>query len=232
MTAPFKERISYCNQLLFPLGLYPAFQVPAGVTVPAPFIVTRSVMDRLARPSGRSISTTAGYVRPTFHMRFANFTAQWRRLSGQPARRQFTGGTVYLDLTLAVYVQQRYSADDVITIILEHEMLHVADEIDIVKNYLPREFQNEAMINNYLIQKQPLLERTFQHYFVPRSGQPSRLQELVHNIWAAEHNRRGNRRDSDAEYHRYNRRVSLAFSPSAQTRTAIDPAKLPPCAQP
>ena len=99
-----------------------------------------------------SLSMVEGLVKPGLTLRFSNPTAQWRRspLPGVPDtghgpwQLKFTGGEVFLDFTLEIYLLRtaQYNPNDDLSVqifarLYEHELLHVLDAMDIVNNWLP-----------------------------------------------------------------------------------------------
>jgi hypothetical protein len=85
-----------------------------------------------------------------------------------------------------------------------HELLHVADEIDIVKNWLPPRLHADAFVQRHLSNAQPLDDGMYQRWFVR-----DEFQTWIHNsVWVPEHNRRGNLRDAAAQYRALNEAIN------------------------
>jgi hypothetical protein len=200
----FEPRVQYSNQLLLPLGLYPPIHVPPGMTVYAPIFVSAREMQRLA-PS-RTIRVVAGLTEVQFSLRFANFSHQWQqtRSGGSATRWQFQGGAVCLDLTVSLYVAEGFQQDArIFATIMEHELLHVYDEIDLVKRYMPAEAVRDQYVQRYLIERRVIDDSMFQHWF-----RSSGFEQWIRDgIWAPEHNRRGQVRDSGPEWNRYREKI-------------------------
>jgi hypothetical protein len=79
-----------------------------------------------------------------------------------PPTWSFQGGTVYFDLSLSVYVDEGFGQHpEALALVLEHEWLHVADEIETVTRYLPAQAPNNQHLRRYLIDGEPVDERRF-----------------------------------------------------------------------
>lgn len=202
-TVRFEPRVQYRNELLLPLGLYPPIRVPPGVSVRAPFFVSAQEMFRLA-PS-RTITVVGGLTKAEFSIRFPD-SAQWRqvRSGGAALRWQFQGGVVHLDVTLALYVAEGFQRDArVFATIMEHELLHVYDEIDLVTRYMPAQALNDQYTQRYLVQGREVDDSMFQRWFRGAGFE----QWIRDGIWVPEHNRRAQVRDSGPEWVRYREKI-------------------------
>lgn len=153
-----------------------------------------------------------GLTRADFSLRFSDFDRQWRRTrsGGGPASWVFQGGDVYLEVTLEVFVLEgdRPSSGDragrrIFKIIMEHELEHVADEIELVRHWMPPRAYRDRMVRRYLADGQPVQERMFRNWF--RTDQFERW--LRNGLWAPEHNRRQARRDSPERYRELQERI-------------------------
>lgn len=205
----FKPRIRYANPLLLPPQLY-SIRVPRGVSsVPAPIYVSPQRMQELGREagggSGGGLGHTGGRVVPEFAVTFSNFNRQWRRVSGTgaEARWQFQGGDVFFDVRLTLYVATTYRprandscGDRIFAIIMGHELEHIADEIGIATNWLPLRAYRDNLVQRYLGNAEPLLDRTFRHWF----RGPAFTDWIKNGLWAGEHNRRAGIRDAPGQY--------------------------------
>lgn len=226
MAVTFRPRISWTkNDLLLPADLF-GVKVPPGVSqmnVRAPNYVDSTQMMQLARdknlPTGL-LSITEGLVTPDLKVNFANFAGQWRRSPMQgakdtghgPYQYQFSGGEVYLDLSLGVYILKTGEPDpdddlqcQIFALLYGHELLHVLDHNDIINNWLVPQLNSEPTVMRYLIQAQPTtyglarqlaaeVDRDFQQ-FIGRT-----IQTAIFNVWATEANRRQKVRDAPGEY--------------------------------
>ncbi len=216
------------NDLLLPADLF-GVTVPSGLSdfhVRSPNYVDVTRMSQVSRSgttarvgAGGQLALVNGLVRNDLQVRFDNMTRQWRctPLGGPSSRQgpgqfQFQGGNVFLDLSLGIYIlninqpnAQDQISVDIFATIYSHELLHVLDEIDIVRSWLQPKLLTEPTIERYLVRTQPyvygtqsqpiaLVEREF-HTFIQNT-----IQTAVHNVWAVEANRRQGLRDAPSEY--------------------------------
>ena len=227
MSVNFVPKIIWSNNdLLLPAELY-RVTVPtalAGFHVRAPNFVDVPGMSRVARSAtaragaGGQLAIVNGLVTNDLQVRFDNMARQWRctPLGGPTSRQgpgqfQFQGGDVFLDLSLGIYILNINEPNDdeisvdIFAAIYSHELLHVLDEIDIVRNWLTPMLLADPTIARYLVQAQSYVygtqsqsiaqvEQEF-HTFIQNT-----IQTAVHNIWAVEANRRQGIRDAPAQY--------------------------------
>ena len=237
----FRPHVEYMNQSVLQLGQYPRIVVEQGVRPVEPEFVSPARMTEIRqarRPGAVSAPApvtgfTEGHTKTYFYMRFENFRSQWRQIrTGRSSVNfwEFTGGTIYLSVAVKVYVvdHRRPRADStsraIFALLVEHEYHHVADEIDIVTNYLPERVTRNHTVQRYLVQRNPVhpdvFAASFAGYATPRAisedvwfrqtalaGIGLELSTL--NIYIVEHNRRSSHRDApDGETGRYQARVS------------------------
>lgn len=202
----FRPNLTYRHPLLWPATLFRA-NVPAGLpssAIRAPIYVSAEEIQRLS-PS-RTIRVVGGLTRREFAVRFADIQQQWQRVSrgGTSPWWQFQGGTVYWDLNIGVYVAQGFrNYQNILAVIMEHELLHVFDEIDIVRNYMGPQARRDEYVRRYLLEGNPVDDSMFQRWFRGRG-----FSDWIRNgIWAPETNRRTQRRDSGPEWERYRQRI-------------------------
>jgi len=226
MAVTFRSQIRWPkNDLLLPADLFDV-SVPSGLglmDVRSPKFVDVTEMMRLTPNTSPSVSGSLamveGLVKPELTVSFSNPASQWRRspVSGVNANRgpcqfQFTGGEVLLDLTLEIYLLRtaEYNPDDDLSVqifarLYEHELLHVLDAVEILKNWLPPRLNTEPTVVRYLIQSQSYtygtpsmsvsqVEKEFQAFITKT------IHVAVRNMWATESNRRGALRDAPAQY--------------------------------
>jgi hypothetical protein len=200
--AIFFGRVRYKNQILLPRGLYPPISVPPGVVAYHPFAASMADMIRLGTERRRKYDYTvdltdalsrfpAGYTHTDLAVRFVNFDRQWRR-DGSFWRYQ--GGQVCLDLTVAVYADERASdRPRCLMLILEHELLHVADEIDIVTNWLPHAVARARFIPGHF--QIPIRDDEFNSQLRgPGQGEGSGFERIIQrSLWIPESSRRAAR---------------------------------------
>jgi hypothetical protein len=124
-----------------------------------------------------------------------------------PANFQFQGGEVIMDLTLGLYMLDSVKPGDddkspkIFNVLYEHELLHILDETDIVKNWLPGRAMVDSTVVKYFVRAEPYtyglqsqLIADARRNFLEYIGQP------IFNVWATEANRRAGIRDAPGEY--------------------------------
>ena len=214
----FKPRVSFGNDLLLPAGYY-GIRVPAGLSqssVPAPNFVNPATMVSLLQSPGhghgRGLGVTHGLTTTEFAVCFSNFARQWRQVntSASVPSWQFQGGDVFFEVTITVYVLEGDSPqpnDDLsrqlFAIIMEHELLHVLDEIDIVNRWMAPQTYQDNMVLRYLSNAGPVDNAMFQSWFRGR-GFSNWLKD---GLWTPEHNRRGGVRDAPNQYATLQRKI-------------------------
>ena len=201
----FRANVTWRNDLLWPASLYGA-RVPAGLpetSVRAPLYISAAEMQRLS-PS-RTIRVVAGLTVADFSVRFADMQQQWRTVAGSGGPRwQFQGGIVYWDLAMSLYVAEGFrNYERVLVTIMEHELLHVLDERGIVTDYMAGQARQDEYVRRYLVEGAPVDDGMFRNWF-----RGDGFQTWIKNgIWAPEHNRRGEQRDSGPDWQRYRERI-------------------------
>jgi hypothetical protein len=227
MSVVFKNKIKWPrNQLLLPASLF-GVNVPAGLArihVREPNYVDVNGMQAVlrsstVRSSNTSLGSLGGLVTSSLNVRFANPARQWCRLpaigggraTDAPSQFRFSGGDVFLELTLGIYIlNTNQPGSDPISVqifseVYSHELLHVLDETRTLANWLQSSVTTLPDVSSYLIRARP--------FTYGRPGQPisivetafhtyiqSRIQSEIENSWATEHNRHQALRDSPAQY--------------------------------
>lgn len=207
-----KPRIRFTSELLLPAALY-GIRLPQGLAadmVPVPEFVTPPQMVALLRSSGHGhgrsgLGITHGLTVAEFAFRFADPGKQWRQVpqpKGRPAW-QFQGGDAFLDLALTIYVLEgdRPPPDDqlaveIFALIMGHELLHVLDDVDIIKTWLPPRAAADDYVLRFLAQGELMDDATYQA-MIAQDGMTDRIWNL---LWAPERNRRAGIRDARTEY--------------------------------
>jgi hypothetical protein len=224
MSVSFSAQIEWPdNELLMPADWF-GVSVPTALSpfhVRAPNFVDVIRMGQLGRgnvgtsPSGQ-LSIVNGRVTRDLRVAFVDPQGQWRRLGGQashgPAQFQFSGGQVNLNLTLGIWILSLNEPDvrddlsvQIFALIYGHELLHVLDEVSIVRDWLPSRLLALTAIQQSLVDRQPFtygtsrepiseVERGFREYI------RQRIEGEVRDLWAPETNRRAGIRDAPAEY--------------------------------
>lgn len=207
----FKPRIAFGNTL--PLAdAISGIQVPPGLpstSVRAPtFIDPNTMVAKLHSADsshGRGLGVVHGLTVTDFAVTFANPAEQWRQVPTKAAFPfwQFHGGDVFFDITIDVFVLEgdRPQSDDDLThqlfaIIMEHELLHVFDEIDIVSRWMAPEAYKDDHVLRYLSNAEPVDDAMYRSW-IRGSGLSNWLKD---GLWVPEHNRRKDMRDSPHEY--------------------------------
>jgi hypothetical protein len=205
----FKPNITFENESGLPSD---DIKVPTGLSsssVPGPTYVTPARMVELHQGStsgaGHNLGIVHGLTTAELSVRFPDFSRQWVQVStGVPGRFwQFRGGDIYLDLSITVYVLEGDRPDSkdpisgqIFKIIYQHELLHVADEVDLVTEWMAAEAYRDHMVERYLTNAQTVDDSMLQTWF--RGDHFA--DWLRTGVWTPEHNRRGGIRDAPKEY--------------------------------
>ncbi|MGH9368525.1 MAG: hypothetical protein ACRD3M_12710 [Thermoanaerobaculia bacterium] len=194
--------------------------------VRTPSFVDVTVMNQKAREGavgskGGGLSIVNGLVTRELEVHFRNPATQWKRLSTStmgPGQFQFQGGEIYLDLDLAIFVLDHLKPDPkddisgkIFAEIYGHELLHVLDENDIAKNWLPPLLDGDKDISSLLTKPYTygrssdsitVVEKEFHEYI------RKRIEGMIRNDhWAPQTNERAGRRDAPSEYAKVQDRV-------------------------
>jgi hypothetical protein len=236
MTVTYQPRILWPqNPARLPDNLANAVTIPSGLSrehVRAPMFVDAAGMmaaaqNDIQRPTGWTMGTTNGRVARIFEPHFANQAAQWRRVSPPqlsagahgPCTYRFTGGDLFLDLTLRIYILNTCMPDpnepltiEIFAAAYSHELLHVLDEVEIVCKWLTQQAHADQDLAATLGASRPYvfgagrqtaieIEQNF-----PRHIQ-TYLRDHLHGPWVRETNRRNGLRDTPDEYQRVDARI-------------------------
>jgi hypothetical protein len=208
----FQSNVLYANDPLQP-SKYPHIRVPKEVSAHAPVFVSAEQMQDLAPERGTSLAGAAGLTTAKFALRFADPTQQWRQVpsGGAPARWQFQGGAVIFEVLITVYVVKGFH-DKVVAVILEHEFLHVRDEIDIISRFMPTAAPRDEMVERYLCQRKEVDESMYRNWFAAGTGSNPRgtgdFEKWVRDgVWLPERNKRAKSRDSGPEWESFRNRI-------------------------
>lgn len=207
----FRPRIIHRNETALDVDRY-GIQLPTDFSADharEPSFVTPERMlgllrTRQAGATGSGLGVVHGLTKAEFSLRFDDIDRQWtRETSGGNSAWVFQGGDVYFEVAIEVFVLEgdRPDPDDAVSeqifaVIVEHELLHVTDAIDIVSDWMPPRAYADRMVKRYLADAQPVQDRMFRAWF--RSNQFEQWLEV--GLWAREHNRRDALRDAPAEY--------------------------------
>lgn len=205
----FIPRAKYSKTLTRPLAFYASHCLLAGATAEIPFFVTTLELAKM-KPSGGNPGSTLGTVAgltsvESFSVSFDDVNQQWKKASTGAAKPfwQFQGGPIYLDMVLTVRVDQRFKPrTDIVDVIMEHELLHVADDLDVLTNTLPKKILEDPLLREYFVDRKSVDDSMFQYWF-----RGTKFSEYVAAIFAEEHNKRGNARDTGTQYNNYQNRI-------------------------
>jgi len=197
----FQAQVTYGKKTSVDIYFAASHCVSSSVAEQFVYFVSKPQLQALAHTAGG----VAGLTVADFSLEFPDFVTQWSSAgsSGTKAWR-FQGGPLLLKSLVKIYVDDRARGrSEVLDVIMEHEFLHVADEIEVLRNDVPAKLREDSIVRQYLIDKKPVDDTMFQNWF-----KTSKFQEYVQPVWAEEHNRRGKKRDSGMEYARYINSVS------------------------
>ena len=84
----------------------------------------------------------AGLTVGDFDLAFQDFASQWQPVTQGGIRTwAFQGGALLLKSLVKIYVDDRFrDRTDLLDLIMEHEFLHVADEIEVLRTDVPSPF--------------------------------------------------------------------------------------------
>jgi hypothetical protein len=229
----FVPRINYLNPLPLPLERYPRIRVEPGISACWPEIVSTDRMVELSRNEGGTcpLGTVGGLTKAYFYVEFADFKSQWRpvRVSGRREWHwQFQGGAIQLAVGTKIFVRDTYDPGldatnlAIFALIMEHELHHVFDEIDIIRRDMPSRGQDHSAVRRWLDRREPVPPNVFDRLFSMCSSPRlimddvlTRLNErppgfgleaLLLPFWADIHKRR-NKERHDQELQRYQARI-------------------------
>ncbi|MCK5439966.1 MAG: hypothetical protein KAI97_08475 [Gemmatimonadetes bacterium] len=205
-----RPTVTHGNRSLLDAG-QSGIRVPQGLSgddVRQPTYITPERMLSLLRSqqqSGNRLGVVHGLTKAHFSLRFSDVGRQWRRVEMGHSRAAwvFQGGDIFFDICIDVFVLEgdRPQGNDSISrqifaVIMQHELEHVADEIDIIRRWMPPRAYRDRMVRSYLADARPVTDRMFRNWFRTRQFE----DWLRMGLWAPEHNRRKASRDSPENY--------------------------------
>ncbi|RDJ21759.1 hypothetical protein DWF00_25765 [Bosea caraganae] len=214
-----KSRIIHANKVVIPTQRYdlkpPRGLVADDLRMPN-FVKPQEMMALLTdtpnyNPSRLAI--THGLVKTEFAFVFPAIDEQWRRAAGPQNRitRQFQGGDVFAQATIAVHVlhadrplEKNKLSEKLFVVIWEHELLHVLDDIEIMRDWLPEKVRDDEWVKKYMTEARELDESSFDHYIRKDKLTPW----LRDGFWQEERNRRAAIRDAPARYAELNEAIA------------------------
>lgn len=102
------------------------------------------------RPAGDGLDIAAGFTDTRLTVRFVNSAAQWTRDGDFYV---YSGGTVRVIMQIRIYADQRTrdaAHRRCLILLMNHELLHVRDEIDIANNWLRTAIEGDAFVSGAL----------------------------------------------------------------------------------
>ena len=191
----FIPRITYGNPSLLPsgLGIRPPAGMPAGAML-LPNYVSPAELVRLRSSqqdyTSGSLAITHALVAPIYTMNFE--ALRWQTLDN--GRVRFVEGAVRLDLNLTIYMDRNYPHNSenrfirgIFAEIMNHELEHMADEINVVTEYMPGRLARHHVTHQCFEVELTTLMRDF---FITRGHY---LQQ-THNTWQIERSRQASGR--------------------------------------
>jgi len=183
----------------------------AAAEVPEPAFVSKQKIESLLHSGSKIV---AGLVTAKFSLAFSSLVSQWKQIPQKtgPCKWQFQGGDVFLQSLIGVYLleERKPQASDsrsksIFRLIMDHELEHVADDIDIIKKWLPAFALKDDMVERYLGQGQLMDDGMFQQFI-----KGPKLQAWLEAPWQEERNKRKSKRDSPQEYDRLQKAFNTA----------------------
>lgn len=218
-----KSRIIHANKVVMPsqrYGLKPPRGLEADDLRMPNFVKPQEMMALLSNEPNHNpsrLAITHGLVKTEFAFVFADIDQQWRRLAAPNNRiyRQFQGGDVFVQATIAVHileadrpVDKNKLSEKLFAVIWEHELLHVLDDIEIIRKWLPDKVREDEWVKKYMTEARELDESAFDHYIRKDKLTPW----LRDGLWTAERNSRAAIRDAPARYAELNEAISTIRS--------------------
>jgi len=206
-----KSRIVHANTVVVPAARYP-IKPPKGLAASdlrLPNFVRREEMMKFLTGSQKNnparLASVRGLVTAEFAVIFPAIDQQWQRRTESQNRVswRFQGGDIILEATISVHVLETDRPLDkdrlsrkLFAVLWEHELLHVLDDIEIMRDWLPAQVREDEWTRKYLVDAQELPDPTFDHYI--RKGNLTAW--FRDGPWLTERNRRAGLRDSPAHY--------------------------------
>ena len=206
-----KSRIVHANTVIVPRSRYP-IKPPKGLTASdlrLPKFVRREDMMKLLGGTQKNnpakLASVHGLVTAELAVTFPDVDKQWQRSTGAQNRIswRFLGGDLVLEATIAVHVldddrplDKDGLSQKLFAVIWEHELEHVLDDIEIIRDWLPGQVRQDEWTRRYLVDGQELPDPTFDHY-IRKNNLTSWFRD---GPWLGERNRRADIRDSAANY--------------------------------
>jgi hypothetical protein len=197
----FQEQVTYGKKTPVDIHFAASHCVISNVAQQFGYFLPKPQLQGMAQTAGGIAGLTVG----EFSLAFEDFASQWRCVPQSAIKTWvFQGGAVFLKSLVKIYVDDRFrDRTDLLDLIMEHEFMHVADEIEVLRTDVPARLRDDSIVRQYLIQKMPVDNSMFENWF-----KTTRFEDYVEPVYAEEHNRRGRRRDSGMEYANYINAIS------------------------
>jgi hypothetical protein len=197
----FQEQVAYGKSTPVDIHFAASHCLSSNLSQQFVYFLPKPQLQAMAQTAGGIAGLTVG----DFSLAFQDFGSQWQSVSQNGFKTWvFQGGVLLLKSLVKIYVDDRFrERADLLDLIMEHEFLHVADEIEVLRTDVPARLRDDSIVRQYLIQQKPVDSAMFENWF-----KTSKFQEYVEAVYAEEHNRRGRRRDSGMEYARYINTIS------------------------
>ena len=216
----FTSKVVNISKMNLDLAAYPRLVPPVGMTpIWEPKILPHA--DLQIRAGGTSVTSVGsgvnGLTEPAFSVSFESPRTQWAK--DQSGMWQFQGGNVVVRLDLLILVTDKYEGEsyrnDVVALIMTHELKHWQDNVDIVTTWLPPKLKTHADIKRLLIddgkgQPARLSQAEYDKWFtqVNPETEGTKWEDAIIDTYIAERDRRDQRRDSSNEYQTYSSNIS------------------------
>ena len=187
-----------------------------GLDLPEPAFVDQKTLRSLLTKRVTSFSSPNGLVKAHFSVSFPDPGKQWRKFTvGGKNRWVFQGGDIEVEVRIGIYVWdinrpkgRDKIARELFKTVMDHELLHVEDDVDIVRSWLPPKVYGHKWVRRHLGHAMSLSETSYRRE-VERGGFEGRLHD---DLWAPERNERAAVRDSPDAYAPVNEKIQTLRS--------------------
>jgi hypothetical protein len=185
------------------------------IVVPAPEPIILSNQELQVKAKGMSFGANIplkylfGLTDSFFRLTYFDKGSQWRMIPKKHSPNwQFTGGIVMLEIVITVYLDDRLlgTLKSEYAETLSHEYMHVEDEVDIGRNYLPKLLPTLPDFKRMLIQDETgapevMSDDNYRNWFVKtviddRGYTRTNFEHWIYELWCAESDRRAKLRDA------------------------------------
>jgi hypothetical protein len=159
----FQEQVTYGKPTSVDIHFAASHCVSSSVAQQFVYFVSKPELQAKAQTAGGIAGLTVG----EFSLAFQDFASQWRCASqGGIKNWVFQGGSVFLKSLVKIYVDDRFrTRTDLLDLIMEHEFMHVADEVLVLSKDVPARLRDDSIVRQHLIQKMPVDNAMFENWF-------------------------------------------------------------------